>query len=141
MFDQSGRVGVEAVRTVRVRVGLRLVVMVRVRVRLVQSARVTMVWPVRGCLAVMVLTEMRVTVAAGIAVLVALWVVTVVAGAVVGMVSSHGLYLMDSLMGTCRWCVLSRACWMALLVRPRCSFTAPLQSIGVPLTPAGPLAL
>ena len=48
MFDQSGRVGVEAVRTARVRVGLRLVVMVRVQVRVVRSVRVTMVWPVRG---------------------------------------------------------------------------------------------
>ena len=48
MFDQSGRVGVEAVRTARVRVDLRLAVMVRVRVRVVRSVRVTMVWPMRG---------------------------------------------------------------------------------------------
>ena len=42
---------------------------------------------------------------------------------------TRALLDMGSLMGTCRWCVLSRACWMASLVRPRCSFTAPSQSI------------
>ena len=100
MFDQSGRVGVEAVRTARVRVGLRLVVMVRVQVRVVRSVRVTMVWPMRGCLclAVMVLTELRLAMAVRMVVLVALWVVTTVAAearVVVGMVSSHGLYLIE----------------------------------------------
>ena len=97
------------------------------------------------CLAVMVLTAMRmVTVAAGIAVLVALRVVTVVGwrGRWWGWhLPTRALLDMGSLMGTCRWCVLSRACWMASLVRPCCSFTALLQSIGVPLTLAGPLAL
>ena len=85
------------------------------------------------------------TVAVGIAVvLVALRVVTVVGwrGRWWGWhLPTRALLDMGSLMGTCRWCVLSRACWMASLVRPRCSFTALLQFIGPPLTPAGPLAL
>ena len=46
----------------------------------------------------MVLTELRLAMAVGMVVLVALWVVTTVAGearVVVGMVSSHGLYLIE----------------------------------------------
>ena len=64
VFGQSGRVGVGAVRTVRVRVGLRLVVLVSVRVRVIRSVRVTVVGPVRVCVTVMVLTAMRVVRAA-----------------------------------------------------------------------------
>lgn len=112
--DQSGRVGVGRGWTARARVDLRLVVVARVRVRVVRSVRVTMVWPVRGCLclAEVLLTAMAV----GTVVLGTLWVVAAVAGmagVVVGMVSSHGLYLRGSLMDTCPWCALSRACWMA----------------------------